>query len=64
MCARVEKGFELRLVHDNGRVIVVLKDERAFSRPCVSPDGTRLMYSRLEEYSKTLYSGKNQVIMR
>jgi eukaryotic-like serine/threonine-protein kinase len=58
MCTKVEGGFELRLVQGDGRVILVLRDKRAFSRPCVSPDGTRLMYSRLEEYSKTLYYAK------
>ena len=58
MSTKVEDGSELRLVQNDGRVTVVLKDKRPFSRPCVSPDGTRLMYSRLEEYSKTLYYAK------
>jgi eukaryotic-like serine/threonine-protein kinase len=58
MGTRAEHGYEFRLVRDGGRVSVVLKGERPFSRPGVSADGTRLMYSLLEEYSKTLYYAK------
>ena len=55
---RAENGYEFRLVRDDGRVSLMLKGKRPFSRPCVSPDGTRLVYSLLEEYSKTLYWAK------
>jgi Tol biopolymer transport system component len=55
---KAKNEYEFRLVREDGRVSLVLKGERPFSRPCVSPDGTRLMYSLLEEYSKTLYQAK------